>query len=69
MTLNILNSANRCKHIRSKEMFIEVEPDSNVPHMGSGIFWCVYTQNCLGPDGSVAEPEQCTPGRGCFEEV
>jgi len=58
-----------CRWLRSKEMFINVPPDPTVPAGGSGIFWCVHTHNCLGPDGKVAEPESCTPGRGCFERL
>ncbi len=59
----------RCRHLRSKEMFIEVDPDPRAPHNGSGIYWCVYTQHCLGPDGAAAEPEACRPGRRCYEEL
>ena len=50
----------RCRCLRSKEMFIDAEPDPRLPSMGSGIFWCIHTHNCLGPDGKVAEPA----GRG-----
>ena len=59
----------RCGCLRSKEMFINVVPDPGIPHMGSGIFWCVHTQNCLGPDGQVAEPGNCKPGRSCYEPL
>ncbi len=59
----------RCRCLRSKDMFIDVEPDPTVPHMGSGISWCVHTQNCLGPDGRAASPEECKPGRSCYEEI
>ncbi len=57
-----------CRHMRSKEMFYEFEGQPDPIHAsGSGIYWCVYTQNCLGPDGKVAEPNACQPGRHCFE--
>ncbi len=62
-------SHQRCRRLRSKEMFIEVEPDPGVPHFGSGIFWCSHTQNCLGPDGAVADLESCKPGRACYEAL
>lgn len=58
----------RCRQLRSKSMFIEVEPDPTIPSMDSGSYWCVHTQNCLGPDGQVATPESCTSARMCFEE-
>jgi len=59
----------RCRCLRSKEMFIIVEPDPNLPPMGSGIFWCMHTQNCLGPDGQAAGPESCNSGRSCYEPL
>jgi hypothetical protein len=59
----------QCRCLRSKEMYINVEPDLSMPHSGSGIFWCAHTQNCLGPDGKVAGEENCRPGRSCFEPV
>ena len=50
-------------------MFVQAEPDPNIPSMSSGIFWCVHTFNCLGPDGQVAEPGACKPGRGCYDPL
>jgi hypothetical protein len=58
-----------CRCLRSKDMFIQVEPDPNVPHMGSGVYWCIHTQNCLGPDGRSAEPAECKSGRSCFDPL
>ncbi len=60
-------SQDRCRCLRSKEMFIDV--DSRAPSFGSGIFWCIHTQNCLGPDGQVADLESCKPGRACYESI
>jgi len=59
-----------CKRLRSKGMFIDVEPDPRdaaLPSMESGTFWCVHSMNCLGPDGRVADRESCRPGRRCYE--
>lgn len=59
-----------CRHLRSKGMFIEVEfnpLDAAIPSMSDGFVWCVHTQNCLGPDGRVADRETCGAGRSCFE--
>lgn len=59
-----------CRCLRSKEMFYEVEGGADPIHnSGSGIFWCIHTQNCLGPDGQVAEPKNCSPVRNCYEPV
>ena len=63
---NCLNN-NRCKHLRSKEMFYE----TGVPvdqRAGSGIFWCGHTLKCLGPDGDPVSREECSPERRCFEQ-
>jgi hypothetical protein len=62
-------SQERCRLLRSKWMFIEAEPDPTVPRSDSGICWCVHTQNCLGPDGDVANMENCKPGRPCYESL
>ena len=59
----------QCRCLRSKEMFIQIEPDPAAFTSSSGIFWCIHTQNCLGPDGKVADQESCQPGRSCFEPV
>jgi hypothetical protein len=51
-------------------MFYEFEGQPDPIHAsGSGIYWCIHTQNCLGPDGRVAEAESCQPGRKCFEPL
>jgi hypothetical protein len=59
----------RCRLIRSKGMFIEAERDPTVPHTDSGLYWCVHTQNCLGPDGKVCTLEDCKPERACYEPL
>ncbi|MDA2937844.1 hypothetical protein MYX75_06230 [Acidobacteria bacterium AH-259-A15] len=60
---------NRCRRLRSKGMFIDVEPDPTVPDMNDGCFWCTHTMNALGPDGKGADDESCRPGRSCYEPV
>jgi hypothetical protein len=59
----------RCRHLRSKEMFVEVPTDLSIPRYHSGHYWCVHSQNVLGPDGKVANEENCRPGRSCFESL
>ncbi len=58
-----------CRRLRCKEMFIDTGVAFDIRNTGSGIFWCAHTQNALGPDGQTAEPDDCTPGRGCFEAI
>jgi hypothetical protein len=57
-----------CRRLRCKEMFVEIETPLHPAQSGSGIYWCNHTQNCLGPDGEVADVENCKPGRTCYEE-
>lgn len=60
------NRPNLCPSLRWKGMFIWAERDETVPRSNTGSFWCLHTQNCLGPDGRVAEPEFCCNAeRGC----
>lgn len=53
------NRENLCSSLRWKGMFIWAEKDPTVPPSNSGIFWCLHTQTCLGPDGKLAEPGNC----------
>jgi hypothetical protein len=60
--------AGRCRRLRTKSMFIHSEPDETV--QGSNpIFWCLHTQNCLGPDGKAVTIENCCAGRDCYESI
>ncbi len=64
-----------CKHLRSKEMFYESETGGagltrcagEDEDLASGLFWCMHSQTCLGPDGGAAGDEECFPGRLCYE--
>lgn len=58
-----------CRRLRSKGMFIQIEPDEGFQYSNDGFYWCSHTQRCLGPDGKVVTKEACTPGRSCFEGV
>jgi hypothetical protein len=58
----------RCRRLRTKSMFIHTEQDTTV--QGSNpIFWCLHTQNCLGPDGQVVTLQNCCGGRECYEPI
>jgi len=49
-----------CTSLRWKQQFISVEHDPTVPPSNDGLFWCMHTQTCIGPDGEVAEPGNCS---------
>ncbi len=54
-----------CPGLRWKGMFVQVEQDPTVPSGHAGLYWCVYTQKCIGPDGDLAEPGTCLKHRSC----
>ena len=56
-----------CRCLHAKDMFIQTEQNPGVPSTSSGIYWCIHTFNCLGPDGQVAQPAACKPGRRCYD--
>jgi hypothetical protein len=59
--------ADLCACLRWKGMFIHAEQDPTVQPSNEGLFWCLFTQSCIGPDGELAEPGNCTsPGRACY---
>ena len=39
------------------------------PRINDNSAWCTHSMNCMGPDGEVADPETCRPGRGCYESL
>ena len=50
---------NLCPSLRWKRQFFEAQRAASVPNSNEGLFWCVHTQTCIGPDGEVAEPGNC----------
>lgn len=57
----------RCDHLRAKGMYVNAIWDPSVPHAEDRLFWCHRTQQCVGPDGKVADDEVCTGGRECYQ--
>ena len=56
-----------CPCLKWKSQFYQSEHDPTVPHSNDGLFWCVFTQNCIGPDGQLAEPGTCSStSRACY---
>ncbi len=69
MGAELFSSKQLCRRLRTKTMFYQAEPDPTVPRSNDTSYWCTHSMNCMGPDGEVAGPETCRPGRGCFESV
>ncbi len=60
------NRPNLCTALRTKDMFSRPNHDPDAQNVHTGIFWCLYTQGPLGPDGKLAEPGNCDSSeRGC----
>ena len=57
----------QCRLIRSKWMFIEAEPDPTVPRSGSQYLLVRAHPEVHGPDGEIANMENCKPGRACYQ--
>lgn len=56
----------RCQNLRWKGMYIQTEWDPSMPHSGDRLFWCHHTQQCLGPDGKIADDYECNETRSCY---
>ena len=54
------SSESLCTSLRWKQQFISAEHDPTVPPSNDGLFWCIHTQTCIGPDGQLAEPGTCS---------
>jgi hypothetical protein len=50
-------------------MFIDAEHDPNVPASNDQIYWCGESLTCIGPDNGVASPQECGPGRSCYDKL
>lgn len=50
-------------------MFIDVQSDPTASESREHIYWCLQTQNCLGPDGQVVDEETCNQYRSCYQQM
>ena len=55
-----------CRHIRSKETYYQ-PAGAPEDEFSSGIYWCVKTQECIGPDGQGCSKCECGPERACYQ--
>lgn len=58
-----------CRYLRTKALHVygQETPDAFVTSRSSH-YHCLRTQFITGPDRGVCVPEECRPGRSCFEE-
>ena len=57
-----------CASLRSKKFFMldALATDAEQYLDASNHCWCCETQQVIGPDGTRATPDRCTPGRSCY---
>ena len=57
-----------CSKLRTKTMYLNNEQREDPEEQagcGTAIFWCLKTQECLGPDDNQANPDSCRAPREC----
>ena len=60
-----------CGALRSKKYFMTgALPTEASDYLdGSNHCWCRETQQAIGPDGGMAQPEHCIAARSCYSSA
>jgi hypothetical protein len=60
-----------CGSLRSKKFFMTAALANQASDYldGSNHCWCRETQQAIGPDGGMAQPDHCVPGRSCYSSA
>jgi hypothetical protein len=60
-----------CGSLRSKKFFMTAALPAEASDYldGSNHCWCRETQQAIGPDGGMAQPDHCVPGRSCYSSA
>jgi hypothetical protein len=68
--LHVLNTP-FCGQLRSKKYYMSRDLPLKEEDFidDSNHCWCYHTQTPIGPDGNIAMPERCVPGRSCYESA
>ena len=58
-----------CLHLRHKMMYVDER--QSTPGMvddssDTRVFFCIKSQDAIGPDNDSVAPDVCTKGRSCF---
>jgi hypothetical protein len=57
-----------CVELRCKSFYTELDERPGLLRDEEAMgYWCLKTQEPLGPDRELARHCTCQPGRGCFE--
>ncbi len=58
-----------CQNLRHKMMYVD-ERQQSVGLVDDSsdtrVFWCMRTQDALGPDGDSVDAKSCSPQRSCY---
>jgi hypothetical protein len=58
-----------CRSLRHKLMYVDARqasPGLADDSSDTRVFFCVRTQDALGPDGGAVSPRECTASRTCY---
>jgi len=60
-----------CASLRSKKFFMrDALPTEASDYLdASNHCWCRMTQQVIGPDGGIVNPDACVNGRACFSSA
>ncbi|MEZ6233279.1 MAG: hypothetical protein R3B68_03730 [Phycisphaerales bacterium] len=61
-----------CLCLRHKMMYADerqAEPGMVDDSSDTRVYFCVKSQDSLGPDGKAVHPSECTGARGCFKKA
>lgn len=66
--LNVLYTAERCRSLLSKGLYINAGLKPGQEATGDGNFWCGKTQKIFGPDDRLCDGVECRDStRACYE--
>lgn len=60
-----------CTELRSKKYYFMQEMPTHESQIldASNHCWCRLTMQATGPDGNLAYPRGCAPGRSCYKSL
>ena len=66
--LNVIPSADRCRHLLYKGLFVNAGLETERAEPEDGNFWCARNQTTYGPDDRLCNARACrNPARRCYE--
>jgi len=60
-----------CQYLRTKASYVpSIRTETYLTESDStAVYWCIKTMTPIGPDDSLACPEDCKSNRECFEQL